>query len=89
MRTALKVGICCFNLENPQELERLEEEAAKLNTVAPVSFRVNPDVDAKTHPYISTGLEDNKFGVSLSDAALAGFRNRLPRGQPDHRYRTL
>ncbi len=68
MRTALKAGICCFNLENPQELDRLEEEAAKLGVTAAVSFRVNPDVDAKTHPYISTGLEDNKFGVSLQDA---------------------
>ena len=68
MRVALKAGICCFNLENPQELDRLEEEAARLNTTAAVSFRVNPDVDAQTHPYISTGLEDNKFGVSLADA---------------------
>lgn len=79
MRTALKVGICCFNLENPQELERLEEEASKLNTVAAVSFRVNPDVNAKTHPYISTGLEDNKFGVSLADApALYKKAARMP-----------
>ena len=68
LRTALKAGICCFNLENPQELERLEEEAAVLNVTAAISFRVNPDVDAKTHPYISTGLEDNKFGVSVHDA---------------------
>ncbi len=68
MRLALQAGICCFNLENPQELDRLEEEAARLNVTAAVSFRVNPDVDAQTHPYISTGLEDNKFGVSLEAA---------------------
>ena len=68
MREALKAGICCFNLENPQELERLDEEAADLGVTAAISFRVNPDVDAKTHPYISTGLEDNKFGVSVKDA---------------------
>ena len=68
LRLALEAGICCFNLENPQELDRLEEVAARLDKTAAISFRVNPDVDAKTHPYISTGLEDNKFGVCLKDA---------------------
>lgn len=68
MQAALKANIACFNLENPQELDRLQEEAAKLNKIAAISFRVNPDVDAKTHPYISTGLKDNKFGVSVKEA---------------------
>ena len=73
MRTALKVGICCFNLENPQELDRVQQEAEALGVTANISFRVNPDVDAKTHPYISTGLKDNKFGVSYKEA-LALYR---------------
>lgn len=61
---ALDVGIKCFNIESEAELERLQQVAQRLNKVAPVSLRVNPDVDAKTHPYISTGLRDNKFGIS-------------------------
>ncbi|WP_447554597.1 diaminopimelate decarboxylase [Vreelandella sp. EE22] len=68
MARALEVGIKCFNVESAPELERLNQVAGELNTVAPVSLRVNPDVDAGTHPYISTGLKDNKFGIAVSDA---------------------
>ncbi len=68
MRRALEVGIHCFNLESSDELERLQRVAAEMNIVAPVSLRVNPDVDAQTHPYISTGLKDNKFGVDIQQA---------------------
>lgn len=65
---ALQQGIRCFNVESEQELERINQIATKNSVVAPVSFRVNPDVDAKTHPYISTGLKDNKFGIPIEDA---------------------
>lgn len=68
MRRALEVGIRCFNLESAAELERLEGVAADLGIVAPVSIRVNPDVDAGTHPYISTGLRENKFGIDIHAA---------------------
>ncbi|MCO5761105.1 MAG: diaminopimelate decarboxylase [Gammaproteobacteria bacterium] len=68
MRRALEVGIRCFNLESAAELERLEGIAADLGVVAPVSIRVNPDVDAGTHPYISTGLRENKFGIDIHAA---------------------
>ncbi|MEZ5569634.1 MAG: diaminopimelate decarboxylase [Halioglobus sp.] len=68
MARALQVGILCFNLESAAELEVLNRVAGELGTVAPVSVRVNPDVDAKTHPYISTGLRENKFGVSMQEA---------------------
>ncbi len=68
MRDALQANIRCFNIESAAELERLNQIAAEMNKVAPVSFRVNPDVDAKTHPYISTGLKNNKFGVAYEDA---------------------
>ena len=64
MRRALDVGIRCFNVESEAELDVLNEVAASMDKVAPVSLRVNPDVDAQTHPYISTGLKDNKFGIS-------------------------
>lgn len=60
---ALEVGIACFNVESYAELDRIQKVAAKLGRKAPVSLRVNPDVDAKTHPYISTGLKENKFGI--------------------------
>ncbi len=73
MRRALELGIHCFNLESGAELEVLARVAAELGRVAPVSVRVNPDVDAKTHPYISTGLRENKFGVSV-DEALRVYR---------------
>jgi diaminopimelate decarboxylase len=68
MQLALEVGIHCFNVESEQELETLNEVAADMNKTATISFRVNPDVDAKTHPYISTGLKENKFGISFDDA---------------------
>lgn len=64
---ALKMGIKCFNVESIPELERLNQIAASLNVVAPISLRVNPDVDAKTHPYIATGLRENKFGIASKD----------------------
>ncbi|NJA08251.1 diaminopimelate decarboxylase [Methylococcaceae bacterium WWC4] len=65
---ALKVGIRCFNVEVSGELDRINRLAGELGVIAPVSFRVNPDVDAKTHPYISTGLKENKFGVDIASA---------------------
>lgn len=68
MRLALDAGILCFNVESAAELERLNEVAGQMGKIAPVSLRVNPDVDAKTHPYISTGLKQNKFGVAYTDA---------------------
>lgn len=79
MRTALEVGILCFNVESVSELHRLNRVAGELDKVAPVSFRVNPDVDPKTHPYISTGLKENKFGVPIADApALYRLAASLP-----------
>lgn len=68
MRAALEAGIFCFNVESAAELTRLNQVAASMDKVAPVSLRVNPNVDAKTHPYISTGLKNNKFGVAYEDA---------------------
>lgn len=68
MQLALEVGIHCFNVESEQELETLNEVAGNMQLKATISFRVNPDVDAKTHPYISTGLKENKFGISFDDA---------------------
>ena len=68
MRTALEAGIFCFNVESASELLRLNDVASFMGKVAPVSLRVNPNVDAKTHPYISTGLKNNKFGVAYEDA---------------------
>ena len=65
---ALEVGVRCFNVESIPELYRINEVAGKMGKVAPISLRVNPDVDAKTHPYISTGLKENKFGVSVQQA---------------------
>ncbi len=65
MARALEVGIRCFNVESAAELEVLAEVAAAMQTTAPVSLRVNPDVDANTHPYISTGLKENKFGIDI------------------------
>ncbi len=73
MARAVELGICCFNLESAAELELLDRVAGELGRVAPVSVRVNPDVDAMTHPYISTGLRENKFGVTV-DEALAVYR---------------
>ena len=68
MRVALDANILCFNVESAAELDRLNEVAGGMGKVAPVSLRVNPDVDAKTHPYISTGLKQNKFGVAYGEA---------------------
>jgi len=65
---AIKAGIRCFNVESIAELERLNQLASELNTSVPVSIRVNPNVDAKTHPYISTGLKENKFGIDITEA---------------------
>ncbi len=73
MRQALQAGILCFNVESAAELELLNRVAGELGQLAPVSLRVNPDVDAKTHPYIATGLKENKFGVAY-DEALATYR---------------
>ena len=68
MAFALNTGILCFNVESTSELIRLNQVAASLGKKAPISLRVNPNVDAKTHPYISTGLKENKFGVAYEDA---------------------
>jgi diaminopimelate decarboxylase len=68
MRAALEAGIHCFNVESASELDHLNEVAGSLGRRAPVSLRVNPDVDARTHPYISTGLKSAKFGVAITDA---------------------
>ncbi len=68
MRQALAADILCFNVESASELSRLDRIAGEMGRRAPVSFRVNPDVDPKTHPYISTGLKENKFGIAYEDA---------------------
>ena len=73
MARALELGIRCFNVESPAELELLDRVARGHGVVAPVSVRVNPDVDAETHPYISTGLKENKFGID-AHGALAVYR---------------
>ncbi len=76
MRRALEVGIRCFNVESMAELARLDQVAGALGVRAPVSLRVNPDVDAKTHPYIATGLKENKFGIALPEAMACYARAR-------------
>ncbi|MDX5337087.1 MAG: diaminopimelate decarboxylase [Marinobacter sp.] len=68
MKRALEVGVRCFNVESDTELDRLNKVAGELGVRAPVSLRVNPDVDAGTHPYISTGLKENKFGIDIAEA---------------------
>lgn len=68
IRKALEVGIRCFNVESEAELDRINAVAGDMGKIAPISLRVNPDVDAQTHPYISTGLKENKFGVEISRA---------------------
>lgn len=73
IQTALQAGIHCFNIEVSDELDRINAIAGKMNRVASVSFRVNPDVDARTHPYISTGLKENKFGIDIRQA-LSEYR---------------
>ncbi|MBP8271816.1 MAG: diaminopimelate decarboxylase, partial [Sphaerotilus sp.] len=79
MRLALEAGVRCFNVESEAELDVLSEVATAMGKTAPISLRVNPDVDAKTHPYISTGLKGNKFGIS-HEHALAAYQHaaRLP-----------
>ncbi len=79
MRAALEAGILCFNVESESELHRLNRVAGELGRIAPISLRVNPDVDARTHPYISTGLRQNKFGVPIAQAhALYRLAATLP-----------
>jgi diaminopimelate decarboxylase len=79
MRRALELGIKCFNVESEPELERLNQVAGEMGVVAPISLRINPDVDANTHPYISTGLRDNKFGIAFDRApAVYKFASSLP-----------
>jgi diaminopimelate decarboxylase len=73
MRRALEVGVKCFNVESQSELHLLSEVATEAGLLAPVSLRINPDVDARTHPYISTGLKGSKFGIA-HDQALAAYR---------------
>ena len=73
IQRALELGIYCFNVESSAELDRIESVAKLMSTKAPISIRVNPDVDANTHPYIATGLKENKFGVSI-DRALALYK---------------
>ncbi len=76
---ALEHDIYCFNIESAAELERINQVAGAMNKIAPISLRVNPDVDAGTHPYISTGLKENKFGISIDDAqALYQHAASLP-----------
>ncbi len=76
LRFALEEGVGCINVESLAELQQLESVAAGLKVTAPISIRVNPDIDAKTHPYISTGLKENKFGLGLDDA-LEAYRRAL------------
>lgn len=73
---ALEAGIHCFNVESAAELERISELAGKRGRTARISVRVNPDVDAKTHPYISTGLKENKFGIDIAEAEAVYLRAR-------------
>jgi diaminopimelate decarboxylase len=76
---ALQQGIRCFNVESIPELSRINAVAQRMNTKAPISIRVNPDVDAQTHPYISTGLKENKFGIAIEDArAVYRSANDMP-----------
>ena len=74
MKRALQLGVLCFNVESSAELEVLSEVATQLARTAPVSLRINPDVDAKTHPYISTGLKSNKFGIAHGQALASYLR---------------
>ena len=76
MRAALSAGVHCFNVESVGELERLNAVAGAMGATAPIALRVNPDVDAGTHPYISTGLKDNKFGIPIADARAIYHRAR-------------
>lgn len=89
MAQALAAGIHCFNVESPAELERLDAVAGRAGTRAPISLRVNPDVDPRTHPYIATGLKESKFGIAYDDAhalyrRAAGMRHLEVRGIDIH-----
>ena len=68
IRRAIEAGVHCFNVESEQEIDRIQAQAKALDSVASISLRVNPDVDAQTHPYISTGLKENKFGIDINRA---------------------
>ena len=74
MRRALEVGIRCFNIESEAELDRLNSVAREMGKAAAISIRVNPDVDAQTHPYISTGLKENKFGIDINTVEAVYLR---------------
>lgn len=79
---ALAVGICCFNVESEAELRLIDRVAGELGKYAPIALRVNPDVDAATHPYISTGLKDNKFGIDIKQAPeIYNLATQLPHVQ--------
>ncbi|MBK5145482.1 diaminopimelate decarboxylase [Budviciaceae bacterium BWR-B9] len=79
IRRALEVGIRCFNVESIPELHRINQIAGEMGVKAPISLRINPDVDAKTHPYISTGLKENKFGISYQKAReVYRLANEMP-----------
>lgn len=83
MQRALELGIRCFNVESEAELLRLNQVAGEMGKIAPVSLRVNPDVDAQTHPYISTGLKENKFGIDINVAPMVyATAASLPNIQP-------
>jgi diaminopimelate decarboxylase len=89
MATALAAGILCFNVESEAELATLDAVAGRLGVRAPVSFRVNPDVDPRTHPYVATGLKESKFGIPFADApglyrSAAARRNVVIRGIDCH-----
>ena len=89
MATALAAGILCFNVESEAELATLDAVAGRLGVRAPVSFRVNPDVDPRTHPYVATGLKESKFGIPFADApglyrSAAARRNVVVRGIDCH-----
>jgi len=86
---ALEQGIYCFNVESAAEVDRIQNVAKSVDKIAPISLRVNPDVDAGTHPYISTGLKDNKFGINIDDAAAlyeyaAGLSHLAIKGVDSH-----
>lgn len=80
MRAALSAGILCFNVESESELRTLNEVAQQMGQVAPVSLRVNPDVDAKTHPYIATGLQESKFGVPIKEGERIAVQMQQMKG---------
>ncbi|MBQ0714589.1 diaminopimelate decarboxylase [Paraperlucidibaca wandonensis] len=82
IQRALELGIACFNVESEAELDRINAVAARLKVKAPISLRVNPDVDAQTHPYISTGLKENKFGVAIERAPEV-YRRAIALGHLD------